>query len=297
MVDTSHEARHRAYELDPLVYSRLIAELNPDFPCVIATREMNSHMTEKAALERQADSVLWMNTEQDEFIQIIEAQTRRDSRKRRSWPYYIAYMHTKYDRQVSLLVLCDDQSVARWARKPIVIGTPGPGCRMTVQLDAIGPGDIRPITDSAQVADDPVLAVTKALIHRHSTTLEKILKVLAEGLHLLDDPARAASLAHYVESGLGTPEARELWRGLMFHDGGPSYTDLRFADGKSEGKAEGRAEGKAEGKAEFVLRALGARRIHVTSAARERILGCDDIRQLERWFDRALEIRFIEELF
>ncbi len=62
-------------------------------------------------------------------------------------------------------------------------------------------------------------------------------------------------------------------------------------------RAKGRAEGQADAKAESVLRVLRARGKSPDGAARERIESCRDLDQLDVWFDRALSVGRVEELF
>jgi predicted transposase YdaD len=67
--------------------------------------------------------------------------------------------------------------------------------------------------------------------------------------------------------------------------------------GRTEGRTEGRAEGRAEGEAKAVLLVLQARKVCVSQEARERITGCTDLEQLERWLERAATVDTLDELF
>jgi hypothetical protein len=60
---------------------------------------------------------------------------------------------------------------------------------------------------------------------------------------------------------------------------------------------QGREEGRAEGEARAVLGVLEVRGISVPDAARERIMGCTDLDQLETWVRRAVTVSTVEELF
>ena len=62
-------------------------------------------------------------------------------------------------------------------------------------------------------------------------------------------------------------------------------------------RQEGRQEGRLEGCASGILRVLEARTIQVDDITRTRILGCRDQDRLERWFDRALIVKTVSELF
>ncbi|HSK03106.1 MAG TPA: hypothetical protein VK932_17765 [Kofleriaceae bacterium] len=61
--------------------------------------------------------------------------------------------------------------------------------------------------------------------------------------------------------------------------------------------AEAEAKGQAEGKAEFILKTLAKRGIPTTEVQRRRILDCSDGATLDRWFDRALTVTQIDDLF
>ena len=70
-----------------------------------------------------------------------------------------------------------------------------------------------------------------------------------------------------------------------------------IAQGEAAGEARGEAAGEARGKAEAVLAVLRAREVEVDSETEERILECEDLRQLERWLTRAAKATQVEELF
>jgi hypothetical protein len=63
-----------------------------------------------------------------------------------------------------------------------------------------------------------------------------------------------------------------------------------------EARAEARAEGRAEAQARDVLTALEVRGIAVPAAARKRILAEKDLKQLERWFKKAIVAKSLEEV-
>jgi flagellar biosynthesis/type III secretory pathway protein FliH len=67
--------------------------------------------------------------------------------------------------------------------------------------------------------------------------------------------------------------------------------------GRAEGKEQGRAEGEAKAKAEMLLRGLTQRGLAVSEAHQRQILDCGDQAALDRWWDRALAITSIEQLF
>lgn len=58
-----------------------------------------------------------------------------------------------------------------------------------------------------------------------------------------------------------------------------------------------RGEGEAKGEAKAILRVLSARGVCVSDEVRERVTGCTDIVQLERWLDRAVVATSVDDVF
>lgn len=61
--------------------------------------------------------------------------------------------------------------------------------------------------------------------------------------------------------------------------------------------AEAETRGEAKAKAQDILKILAKRELALSEAHRERVLGCTDLVVLDRWFDRALTVATIDELF
>ena len=59
------------------------------------------------------------------------------------------------------------------------------------------------------------------------------------------------------------------------------------AELRTAAMAEGEARGEAKGKAEGILTMLRARGLSVSEPVRARVLGCRDLRMLDRWLIRA----------
>ena len=69
-----------------------------------------------------------------------------------------------------------------------------------------------------------------------------------------------------------------------------------WEDARAEARAEGRAEARTETQAKAVLTALEVRGIAVPAATRKRILAEKDLKQLERWFKKAIVAKSLEEV-
>jgi hypothetical protein len=69
------------------------------------------------------------------------------------------------------------------------------------------------------------------------------------------------------------------------------------AKGKAEGIAKGEARGAARTRAEDIVCILKSRGLEPTRAERELIESCDDLAQLDIWFDRALTATTVAAVF
>ncbi len=67
-------------------------------------------------------------------------------------------------------------------------------------------------------------------------------------------------------------------------------------DYQSEFTERLRTEGRAEAKADDVLRVLRVRGLDVPDEIRERITGCSDLDQLDRWLEQAITADSVHEL-
>lgn len=67
--------------------------------------------------------------------------------------------------------------------------------------------------------------------------------------------------------------------------------------GRLEGEREGERKGRREERATSVLTFLEARGLAIPPAARERILGCQDLDELTRWVRRSAVVTDVNELF
>ncbi len=75
------------------------------------------------------------------------------------------------------------------------------------------------------------------------------------------------------------------------------FVDGWYQQGRAAGEAQGVAEGKAQGEARAILRLLDSRGLRPTRAQRELIESCDDLGQLDAWFDRALTVTTAAAIF
>ncbi|AYY12082.1 hypothetical protein EF847_04505 [Actinobacteria bacterium YIM 96077] len=295
MVKFPHEGLHRIFQDDSMLFLRAFQKLlDIEFPEPRAISVINSDLTEMEPMERRADTILLVEADGGEHLLIIESQSTGDDDKRRSWPYYIAFLHDKYRAPVTLLVVCSRAVTAAWAREPIPIGLTARPSLVAYPL-VLGPDNVPVILEVDEAADDVVLAVFSALAHKGAAQAGRILEALAEALNTID-PQSAAYLAEFTEIGLAGAAAFDMWRMLMTTMTYPYQSQLR-SQGREEGREEGRAAGRAEGEARAVLRVLERRGVDVSEHERQRVMSCTDQATLELWLDRALVADSVDDLF
>ncbi|MFD0850835.1 hypothetical protein ACFQ07_01185 [Actinomadura adrarensis] len=299
MTGSPHEALHRIFQEDTSLFTRTLHRvLGVQMPIPHAVSVISPDLTDTRPMERRADTVLLAESEFRNQIVVVESQTDPEEQKRRRWPYYVSYLHDKHECDVTLLVVCSKEKTAKWARGPFTIGPPGNPCQVTRPF-VLGPDNVPIINDLGHASQDVVFTVFSALTHSRSPQAAAILNVLAAALDTIDTDS-AGFLAEFTEIGLGETAARSAWRTLMSAQSyryQSEYACQLRSEAKAELRAEVEAEVKAEGKAELVLRVLKRRGIHVPSSTRDQILSCTETTTLERWFDRALDARSIEDVF
>jgi hypothetical protein len=291
MVTPQHEAMHRIFQRDKELFARTMRHVfGEDVPVPREVSILDTDMTEARPHIRRGDSVLLaellVEGKGDKYIVIVESQMRPDKEKERRWPYYIAYLHDKYECPVVLLVVCNDAATADWARTPITVGLGELTC-MIVLAWVLGPDNLAPITDPAQAKEDVGFAVLAAITHSRSRLIGVILEALADALDTIDT-STASVLAELAEAGLADTDGLQIWRALMATTTYPYVSHLR---------SQGREEGRQEGRAEAVVQVLAARRVVTSDAVRERILACRDNDTLTAWLSRAAVVTDASELF
>jgi hypothetical protein len=274
-----------------------VSLLNTDYTVVPGV-----HKRVPAVHDRHGDSALLaellVEGVDDRYVIIVESQTDPDPDAEYRWPFYVGYLHDKYQCPVVLLVVTNKKRTALWARKPMKIGLPELIC-LVVYATVLGPDNVTAITDPDIAREDPGFAVFSAITHSRSKQIDVILETLAGALATMDEET-GSLLAEFTEAGLGDTKGRSIWRNLMATSTYPFVSQLRSQgreEGHKEGRKEGREEGLAEGRAQDIERLLDKRGIAMTPANRDRITSCRDGKTLETWLDRVLTISDISQLF
>ena len=286
MVSAPHEAMHRIFQEHPRLFSGLSEVLGINIPPLTSADVLPTDVTETEPLERRVDTVLRIETKDDgAFLLAVEAQGKKDTRKTASWPYYVTYLHNKYELPILLLVVCQDRATAEWAARPITIGL-RQWQTLTAYPLVAGPHNMPVITNVAEARKDPAFTTLAAITHANNPDLGAILKTLSTALRDIPE-AIANPLAELVAQGLGNRPAAQQWRNLV-------AMDLSFYT--SPMSEEIRAEGEAKGRAEDILRLLELRDIAITGEAREKIANCRDPQLLDQWFSRAVTATTTDEV-
>ena len=246
-------------------------------------------LTDVAPTEYRADAVITLTKRDDVALAVVvEAQLRADARKRRSWPAYVATLHARMGCPVMLLVVAPDPAAATWCAAPISLGHPG----FVLTPLVLGPHQVPVVKDVGAARRAPEVAVLSAIAHGAGAEQKDVLEALRAAFEVLDQE-RAELYTDVVLAAL--PAAVRDYLEAVMHPliqkyGYQSDFARRFFE-------QGEAKGKAEGEAEAVLTVLDARGIAVTDDAREEIVGCTDLGQLETWVRRATTADKIEDLF
>jgi hypothetical protein len=299
MVTSTHEAHHSIFRHDEDLFPEVMSQV---FGVVLGragrVTVLSTDLTERRPQERRADSVilaeLLVEDEKSKYIVVVEAQTEPDEAKRWSWPYYIAYLRVKYECPVMLLVVCTKSATERWARTEITSGLGELIC-MRVTPAVAGPGNVEPVTDLDKARANVGFAVFSALTHSRMESAREILEVLAEALGSTE-AENGKFLSELVEAGLDGTGSFEIWRGLMITGNYPHVSQWR-AQATEQGIEQGIERGSVKTRIEDILRILTRRKISVSEEERATIEGCTDMDTLEAWFDRALVVNNVRDLF
>ncbi|MBB4906838.1 hypothetical protein [Actinophytocola algeriensis] len=283
-----HEALIELFRQRPALAAELLrGQLGVAMPSYAHASVGSSDLTDLTPTEYRADAVTVLTSgDAPVGAVVIEVQLRRDPAKRWSWPVYLTTLRARLQVPVVLLVVCPDSAVATWCAASIDLGHPDWALRPVV----IAPDRVPVLTDPEEAVGKPELAVLSAMAHGAGIDGDKVLSAFLAGLRALSDDQ--ANL--YTDLVLMTLPAAARARLEELMSTGTYEYKSEFA---RRYYGQGREEGRAEGEARAVLGVLEVRGISVPDAARERIMQCLDLEQLETWVRRAVTVSTIEELF
>jgi len=259
-------------------------------PGEIAVSLAPTDMSEVVPVQYLADMVVLISdaaTSEPVLAVIIEPQLRDSETKRYSWPVYVttARRIAKCPAAV-LVVLCPDQAEAAKCRRLIRTGHPGFDLAPIV-IDSGGP----PGRDGAGGPYLTVFAASMGGIDMGSEPgARRVLDAMASAE--VSDADRLRMTAIILR--LASDAARQILEAMMTTSEYEKTFVERIHD---QGIAEGEAKGKAEGKAEDVLKLLDARGLSLSKEQRQRVTSCTDPAQLDLWFERAITVTTVAEVF
>ena len=270
-------------ELAPLlVESALGIELPRHREAVLETVDL----TDMRPATRYADAVVVLRDEREPVhALVLEVQLAVDEEKLRSWPAYGANLRRQLGCTADVLVVTPVRSVARWAERPIVMGTRSVFCPLV-----IGPDRMPRVTEQ-EARRCTELAVLSAMAHARAP-LEVAVESAWTALDAVRDleEARALLYMDLVWAGL-SKAARKALEALM---------ESRRYEYRSEFARKyfgaGKAEGRAEGKADLLSKQLRLKFGELSPEVRERLSGAG-LEELDRWAERILDAESIDDGF
>lgn len=283
---------HRIFQERPEILTPIFDVLGIALPDKAAAYAIATDVTETRPMARHADTVLRIDpSDGGDFILIVESQERRDVKKESSWPYYVAYIQSKYRLPVLLLVVCRDRATTKWAVGPFECGARGWTAQRTYPL-VVGPDNLPMVIDARTAAEKPAMAAFSALAHANSPDIDAILDALGHALAGMDWSA-AGYFYQFLDSALGETPSGDKWRHIM--------TFVNYFPGRGtvleKAYLEGQATGEATGEAKGILRVLEVRGLAISDNVRERITSCTDLERLNDWLDRSGTVEHAEDLF
>ena len=289
MPSMAHEILVDLFKNRPSLAAEILVEvLGLSLPTYTEARLASIDLTEIQPAEYRADVVvLLLDGDIRVRVLIVEVQLAVDPRKRLSLPAYVTVSRAIHGCPAGLLVIAPDPLVAAWCAEPIETGVPDFVLRAPVlRRDAI------PIvTDPAEAARRPELAVLSVLAHGETEQGATIADALLPALQGLDDD-RARFYYDLVYNSLNDAARRALEAMMK----GYEYQSDFAKKYVGQGRVEGRSEGRVEEAARALLIVLQARNIALPEAAREKILAQKDPERLERWLENAAVAPSIAEV-
>jgi hypothetical protein len=249
-------------------------------------RPIASDLTTLVPAELRADLVIAEQHEDEDgphALYVVEVQLSAPPKKRRIWPHYSTSLHHRFGCPVTLIVITPYQAVARWARKPIIIG-PGHEMRPLV----IGPDAIPPILDANRARDNPELSVLSSLAHPERGDIAYT--ALAAVSYQDDEHVRI--YADIVLACLA-PAGRARLEKLIMDTTRYEYQ----SDFAKKYVAIGRQEARQEALQIALFRLLEARGIPINDTLRQQITDTSSCDRLDRWIGRAAKMTSLHDIF
>ena len=273
MVSMAHEILVDLFKNRPSLAAEILTEvLGVPLPGYTEARLASVDLTEIQPAEYRADVVVLLLLDGNIPVRVIivEVQLEKSERKRYTWPAYLVVSRAIHECPADLLVIAPDPAVAAWCAEAIEIGAPG----FVLRPQVLRRGDIPVVTDPAEAARRPELAVLSAMAHGETAQSATIASAVLPAIEGLDDD-RARFYYDLVYNSLNDAARRALEAMMKGYEYQSDFAKKYYGQGRTEEAARA------------LLTVLRARGIAVPDAARERILGLKEAERLERWLERA----------
>ncbi len=301
-----HEALVDLFRRNADLAARLL-EGRVDVPAYAEARLESGTIAELFTRGYATDAVVVLSDGAPKLGIAIEVQLSRDPEKRYTWPLYVAALHVRHRCPFALLVIAPDESVARWAARPLDFWPGSP-----LEPIVLGPSSIPRLLEGDEASFE--LRVLSAVIHgRGPRGVDVVLSALSAAMSL--DESAAALYADVLITAIGSKLAAEVvqmvqnkpyeYQSEFMKKFVGAAREVARQDGRAEGLAEGREVGREEGRAEGRLTALRSsidavcaeRGLALSADEQSRIRESADEDELERWFRRSLRAADPSEIF
>ncbi|WP_437775181.1 DUF4351 domain-containing protein [Sorangium sp. So ce1097] len=276
----AHEILVDLFKNRPSLAAELLVEaLGVPLPPYSGARLTSIDLTEIQPAEYRADLVVvLLDGDAPIWVLIVEVQLGIDPRKRYSWPDYTMGARAAHRCQVGLLVVAPDPGVAAWCAAPIETGIPG----FVLRPPVLGREAVPVVTDPAEAARRPELAVLSALAHGSSEQGAAIAAAVLPAIRELDED-RARFYGDVVLNSLNDAARRALEAMMKGYEYQSDFAKKYVAQGRQEGERA------------ILLRQLRARFGELPEAVVARVEGAETA-ALERWAERVLSAKTLADV-
>jgi hypothetical protein len=234
----AHDTLVDLFKNRPSLGAELLSEaLGVALPSYTEARLISIDLTRIQPAEYRADVVvLLLDGDVPVSVLIIEVQLGIDPRKRFTWPEYSMGSRAVHSCPVGLLVVAPDPDVAAWCAEPIETGIPG----FVLRPPVLGRATVPVVTDPAEAARRPELAVLSAMAHGASELGTAIAAAALPAIRELDEE-RARFYGDLVYNALNEAARRALEAMMKGYEYQSDFAKKYVAQGREEGRTETRA--------------------------------------------------------
>ena len=291
MPSVTHESLVDLFRDCPALAPELLRHVGTRLPDGTTPRITSAELVDLDAAEYRADVVIRLDKANDEPARaiIVEVQLDRDSRKRRSWPLYVAGVHARLGCLATLLVVTIDDGIAAWCGQPIRLDTHGSAIHPVV----IGPKRLPWITDFQQAHTLPELAVLSAAARGNERDGAEIALAALSACQQLDS-FRSIRYADFIIASLSQAARITLEKLMSLHkyQFQSEFAKKYVKQGRDEGRDEGYVEGQRQ-----LLRSLLEKRFGALPDEVARRVNAANVEQLNAWGENFVFAQTLDAVF